>query len=171
LSPIREQSFTSVAFSRDGLLVAAGAWHTVLGRGGQCTAEVDVWSIETGIIQHTLARAEDGGGLAVSFSPVGQTVAGHAPGWASLGSGIQHWDSRSGRLLWASPFPPSSWAVSPVFFPDGRSLVACDGEAVRVLNAESGVTKRILMRVTGALKQPHVPAQPPYRKSQTAPGA
>lgn len=145
----------SVAFSPDGRRIASGGGYVLVKDGRVATGEIKIWDVAAGNLTNTLARPAEGGYLAVAFSPDGTTIAAQGFGpvvsegnTTRVISETTLWSAETERRIWTRRLPFCGEASSPAFTPDGKKLIVCDVEAVRVLDASSGETLRELMKVT-----------------------
>ena len=119
-----------VAFSPDGKTVASAS-----------SKALRFWDVETGENYATIQGAE-GGHLA--FSPDGQTLAWKGPGDGSTrrGETVNLYAAR--RIPWAMSLEHVVDSLPQIgFSPDGKTLGAFDGEAIRLLDVDSGRTKAV----------------------------
>src|SRR5262249_26596626 len=112
--------------------------------------------VATGKLVQVLTRPERTGTVSISYSPDGRQIAGQqyagpevrAVGGRSLTSAVTLWNAATGEEIWDVNLPFAPDALPPAFTPDGQLLITRDAEAVRVLDAKTGETVRLLMRVT-----------------------
>jgi WD40 repeat protein/tRNA A-37 threonylcarbamoyl transferase component Bud32 len=115
-----------VAYSPDGLHLAAGSWDAT-----RRVSMVKVWDVTTGREAFTLK--EHGDLVAsVAYSPDGaRLVSGHNTGILKV------WDARNGQEL-LSFQGHSGWVACVNFSPDGSRIVSCSGPIVKVWDSRSG---------------------------------
>jgi WD40 repeat protein/Tfp pilus assembly protein PilF len=125
---------SSVAYSPDGKLVAAGSGQWASGRSG----EVILWDAATGEIRATL-RGQDGQITSVAFSPDSQRIAACSQQWDNPNPPtLKVWSIAGDELLTLSC---NAWDAA--FSPDGRLLAACSGDGVvRLWNVGDGTLWR-----------------------------
>lgn len=146
----------SGAFSPDGKRIAIGGGHwNDRATDKQLISDVVLWNLETGKVERTLTRDVQAGSVHVRFSPDGKSLVGQHygrsfsfPKESRFMSEVTLWDVKTGEEKWTEALPFAPDATPPIFLPDGRTLVSRDEQAVRVLDAATGETLRLLMEVT-----------------------
>jgi len=89
------RSFTILAFSLDGTLLAAGSLPEEAETG---LSVVEVWDLSTGQRRHTL-RGHAGRIEAIAFSPDGSRIVTSTPASTINESGVKVWDAATGKEL------------------------------------------------------------------------
>ena len=119
-APAPHDLSNSIAFSPDGITLAAGGENKT----------ISLWNVSTGELQSTLRDSDWVG--PVSFAPDGRTLAS-----ASADQSVKLWDIRTGSVRVVLKHSAPVRSVS--FSPDG-AVVASSGDdgAVRLWEAESG---------------------------------
>lgn len=118
---------SSIAFSPDGKLLAAGTW---------CGNGITVWDAQTGQVWRKMENSSTS--YSVAFSPNGRVLA------AGSGDAISLWDLQSGTLI-KTLSNPDGGMLEIAFSPDGNKLAAricCDG--VALFQTGSGKVEKII---------------------------
>ena len=124
----------SVAYSPDGMLIAAGSGSSGSGAPGQ----VSVWDAQTGALLWT-RKGHSERCLSVAFSPDGSTL-----GSAGSDNTVRLWSPRAGRLERILEAPDVLMTCAVAFAPDSKTLASggSDGRA-RLWDINKGTVLRL----------------------------
>jgi WD40 repeat protein len=139
------KKFWGVAFSSDGKTVAAVGDN---GEGESTGGVVALWEVATGLPITTLMGLP-GSGRVVAFCPKAGPPRIAAAGSDGKGAGvIKVWDVAKSEVAYTLIM--RNEVESLAFRPDGRRLVAADGELARVWDADDGKLLGVLSLGSGA---------------------
>ena len=149
----------AVAYSPDGKRIAGAGGYPIAVEGGTRTiGELSIWDLDTGKVR--FSRTDLPGRLAsAAYSPNGRILAtgGDGPSrqertrgrWGS--SEMRTWDAQTGELLRTIEGPLST-VSSLAFSPDGRMILSCDMEEVRLTETATGLRRAVIMTVSNRIR-------------------
>ena len=133
----------AVAFSSDGkLLASAGEWMTASNHG----TGIIIWDPQTG--KKTLTSSTDAncGAHSVCFSPTRKQIAWSAVRYDKendkYATSVSLTYPLSGITDWQKTIP--GWAFPKAFLPDGKCVAVQHGNAIEIVDTETGATKHEL---------------------------
>ncbi|GAA0583645.1 TIR domain-containing protein [Rhizomicrobium electricum] len=134
----------SIAFSRDGNLIASGSGMDWSGAGtGSRDASIVIWNAHTGKQIGSSLSGHDEEVSSVAFSTDGRYLVS-----GDIDNAIRIWDVRSGKQIGAPLTGHTSPVESVAFSPDGSRVVSGSGDnTVRLWDARTG--KQVGAPLTG----------------------